>query len=189
MGKIFPGSKWRTFHINLRQKEFPPGGVPFGGNDLLLSVLIMLCRFQRQHTVWTASFSRFQQDLIWSSSRARYFWGNRGCDKATNYNMLPLCTLYMEHLKKTNPLHLVHIFSWKMYSRFVFLILGGVTKLLIIACSHSRIHTHNHSACIPALCHHHLRSILIVIFVSSRNIYNYSITNHPPVSSVIIIFS
>ena len=80
----------------------------------------------------------------------------------------------MEYLrKKTNPLYLV--LALHLYFRFVFLILGGVTKLLIIACSHSRIHTHNHSACIPALCHHHLRSILIIIlfpqgiFVTTRS--------------------
>ena len=147
---------------------------------------------------WTASFSLFQQDLIWSLD-ILLSPPERGISEQTGgvTKLLIITCCHIVHYgifeKKDEPVVPCTYFLLKsalyLYSRFVFLILGGVTKLLIIACSHSRIHTHNHSACIPALCHHHLRSILIVIFVSSRNIYNYSITNHPPVSSVIIIFS
>ena len=43
----------------------------------------------------------------------------------------------------------------------------GVTKLLIIACTHSRIHTHRLPSCIPPLYHHHPHplSALLVGFV------------------------
>ena len=125
-----------------------------------------------QHTGWTASFSLFQQDLIKSlvillSPPKRGISEQTGC--VTKLPIITCCHIvHYGTSKKDEPVAPCTYFLLKnalyLYSRFVFLILGGVTKLLIIACSHSRIHTHNHSACIPALCHHHLRSILIIIF-------------------------
>ena len=37
----------------------------------------------------------------------------------------------------------------------------GVTKLLIIACTHSRIHTHGPPSCIPPLYHHHPMVLIV----------------------------
>ena len=114
------GGATPKFHLSLRQNEFPTREDPFGGNDLpnsirnLPLILIMLCStLDGQHHL--VCFSRIWFSH-WSSSwvlPSEVFPSKQGVWQS--YLLLPVATLYtMEHLKKTNPLHLVHIFCWKM---------------------------------------------------------------------------